>query len=129
MLHLHDAGDLGEKTGFGAHLTGLFLMLHEVSWLQVLQLQTTTSGREKTKKKKGTPKASLRLIGVFSPSHRSVTFLWQVGHKLDAFWRVEEKSGARFIGLASFLALHQRHEEAGNSEGRRQDAVRRLRPT
>ena len=98
-------------------------MLHGVSWLQVLQLQTTTSGREKTKKKKGTPKASLRrLIGVFSPSHRSVTFLWQVGDKLDAFWHVEEKSGTRFIGLASFLALHQRHEEAVNSEGRRQDA-------
>lgn len=38
-------------------------MPHEVSWPQILQLQTTTSGREKTKKKKkGTPKASLRRL-------------------------------------------------------------------
>lgn len=46
-------------TGFDGHLTGLFPTLHEVSWPQVLQLQTTTWGREKTKKE-GTPKASLK---------------------------------------------------------------------
>lgn len=69
-------------------------------------------------------------MGGFSPSYQSATFLlWQAGDTVDAFWHVEEKSGARLSGLASFLALDQRHEEAGNPEGGRQDAVRCLRPT
>lgn len=55
--------------------------------------------------------------------------MWQAGDKVDAFWLVEEKSGTRLSGLASFLALDQWPEEAGDPEGRRQDVVRGLRPT